>query len=77
MEEKKQNVEKYIREQATILNSRYPEIIDDKKLQEVINYYTNNGGDYQSIITDINDRIARGIDKYLYYYLDEVENERE
>ena len=85
MEEKKQNVEKYIREKATILNRRYPGIIDDQKLQEVINYYTNNVGDYQSTITDINDRIAKGIEEYkkqkmqdeMYYYSDAVENERE
>lgn len=85
MEEKNQNVEKYIREQATILNSRYPGIIDDQKLQEVIYYYTNIGGDYQSIITEINYRIAKGIEEYkkqkmqneIYYYSDAVENERE
>ena len=85
MEKRKQNVEEYIREQATILNSKYPGIIDDKKLQELISYYTNNGGDYESIINEINDRIARGIEEFkkqkmqdeMYYYSDAVENERE
>jgi len=83
MEEKNKSIENYIMEQFEILNNEYPGIINEEKLQEIINYYTNSSDDF--IITKINDRIANGIKEYqkqkkqeeMYYYPDAVENVRE
>lgn len=83
MEKKNKSIENYIMEQFEILNNEYPGIINDEKLQEIINYYTNSPDDF--IITKINDRIVNGIKEYqkqkkqeeMYYYPDAAENERE
>ncbi len=73
MEEKNLLVKNYILEIKNQLNSKYPNILTDEKIEKAIQMFSNSEKEYNDIVNDINSMINPMIESYIKY-IEEREN---